>query len=197
MLPLRRSCESCTKCVLAQSRTKSVFGSGCATEPPVCFIGEAPGQNEDLTGEPFVGRAGQVLTRMIAAMGYTRDQIYLCNVTKCRPPDNRPPTKEECEACNDYLIAQIRAVRPKILVSLGSTATNALLGGKKKIVDIRGKWVEYLGIPLMPTYHPSALARAEQDPNYTELRKSVWADLQMVMHRLEIMSIGRNAPLVP
>lgn len=184
LIHLRRSCETCTKCVLAKTRTQVVFGEGNAEAPSVCFIGEGPGETEDETGRPFVGRAGHVLNNMIKLMGLNREDVFITNVVKCRPPFNRPPTKGEVDACRDYLIAQIRAIQPRVLVCLGASAVNALLGGKKKIGEVRGKWFEYLNIPLIATYHPSAIARAEREPNYNDMKKVVWGDLQLVLNKL-------------
>lgn len=182
--PLRKRCLACTKCDLAQTRTQAVFGEGNSESPDICFVGEAPGGYEDETGKPFVGRAGQLLMRMIQAMGYEREQVYLCNVVGCRPPDNRTPEKHEIQACSEFLLGQVRAVRPKVIVALGATALGAMLGKPKKIGDARGKWFEFEGIPMLPTFHPSAVARAERDPNYVDMKKMVWADLQMVLVKL-------------
>lgn len=184
LVPLRKRCLECTRCDLALTRTKAVFGEGNANNPDVCFIGEAPGGQEDETGRPFIGRAGQLLMKMIKAMGYEREDIYLCNVVNCRPPENRVPEKQEVEKCEEYLLGQIRTIRPKTLVALGGTALSALMGGKKKITEMRGKWLVYEGIPLMPTFHPSAVARAERDPNYLDMKKMVWSDLQQVTAKL-------------
>ena len=152
------------------------------------FVGEAPGEDEDLKGEPFVGRAGQLLTKMIVAMGLTREQVYIGNIVKCRPdmpagaPGNRKPTKQEMETCVPYLRAQIEVIKPTAMVALGATAVEGLLGPVGTIGSLRGKFLEYRGTPVMPTYHPSYLLRNQSN---TEKRK-VWEDLLKVMERLEM-----------
>lgn len=181
---LKKRCASCTKCELHRKRTNAVFGEGNPTNPDVCFIGEAPGYTEDIEGRPFVGRSGQFLDRMISAMGYKREELYMLNVTACRPPDSRAPTQPECDACEEFWLGQIRAIKPKVLVTLGATAFSALKGGKKKIHELRGKWFEFNGIPLMPTLHPSQVVRAEKDLNFRDLKKMVWGDLQNVLAKL-------------
>jgi uracil-DNA glycosylase family 4 len=178
----------CVKCPhLAARRHTVVFGVG-NPDAKLMFIGEGPGEEEDLKGEPFVGRAGQLLTKMIIAMGLTREQVYIANVLKCRPdmppgvPGNRKPTKQEMETCLPYLRAQVDVIKPTALVALGATAVEGLLGAVGSIGSLRGKFLEYRGTPLMPTYHPSYLLRNQ---NNTEKRK-VWDDLLKVMERLEM-----------
>jgi uracil-DNA glycosylase family 4 len=152
------------------------------------FIGEAPGEDEDLQGEPFVGRAGQLLTKMILAMGLTREQVYIANIVKCRPdmpagvPGNRKPTRQEMDTCVPYLRAQIDVIKPTAMVALGATAVEGLLGPVGTIGTLRGRFLEYRGTPLMATYHPSYLLRNQSN---TEKRK-VWEDLLKVMARLEM-----------
>jgi len=178
----------CVKCphLVARRRTV-VFGVG-NPEAKLMFVGEAPGEEEDLQGEPFVGRAGQLLTKMIIAMGLTREQVYIANIVKCRPdmppgaPGNRKPTKQEMETCVPYLRAQIEVIQPGVMVALGATAAEGLLGPIGTIGSLRGKFLEYRGTPLMPTYHPSYLLRNQSN---TEKRK-VWEDLLKVMERLEM-----------
>lgn len=182
--PLRKKCAECTKCDLAKNRVTAVFGEGNGNCPDLFFIGEAPGPSEDLQGRPFVGRAGMLLDRMIGAMGYRREDVYLCNAVNCRPDNNRPPEKREIEACFEYLIGQVRAVRPKVIVALGATAFASLFGGKKKITEIRGKWQEFEGIPVLPTYHPVTLTQAEHEPQFRDLKKIVWGDLQLALNKL-------------
>lgn len=185
LVSARKKCKECERCPLAKSRTQVVFGEGNSNEPDVLFVGEAPGSKEDELGSPFVGRSGQFLLRIVKAMGYERGDIYLCNAVGCRPPDNRPPEKSEIDACEEYLSAQIRAVRPKIIVALGGTAARALMGGKKKISEVRGKWHLYKNdIPIMPTLHPSAVVRAERDPEFVNVKRLVWGDMQLVLARL-------------
>ena len=182
---LRERAMQCVKCApLAASRTNVVFGVG-NIDSEIMFVGEAPGADEDAQGEPFVGAAGQLLTRMIKAMGFSREQVYIANILKCRPDmpagssGNRKPTPEEMQTCIPYLHAQIDLIRPKVVVALGGTALEGLLG-KSGIMKIRGKWQTYRGIPLMPTYHPAYLLHNQ---SFTEKRK-VWEDLMAVMEKL-------------
>ena len=173
----------CTNCALCQGRTHTVPGEGNDESPEIMFIGEGPGADEDAQGRPFVGKAGQLLTKMIEAMGYQRDEVFITNVVKCRPPDNRKPLPEEMEICLPYLRAQIKQIKPRIMVGLGATAMEGLLGRKVSITRLRGTWQECEGIKLMPTFHPSYLLR---DPTK---KKDVWQDLQLVLREL-----GREAP---
>lgn len=171
----------CEKCPLCRTRTQTVFGEG-DVDAALMFVGEAPGENEDLQGRPFVGRAGELLDRQIAAMGLRREQVYIANVLKCRPPGNRAPAPEETVACTPYLVRQIDVVRPKVIVTLGLPATQYLLRTKTPMGKLRGQWHTYRGIDVMPTYHPAYVLR-----NYTpETRKMVWSDLQKVMARLQL-----------
>jgi uracil-DNA glycosylase family 4 len=177
----------CVRCPhLAASRTQTVFGVGNA-EAEIMFIGEAPGADEDRIGEPFVGRAGQLLTKIIAAMGFARDEVYIANVLKCRPdmpggaPGNRPPTIKEMQTCLPYLGEQIEIIEPKVLVALGATAVEGLLNIREPMGRLRGRWHTYGDTPLMITYHPSYLLRNQSN---SEKRK-VWEDMLLVMERLE------------
>jgi len=153
------------------------------------FVGEAPGEDEDLQGQPFVGRAGQLLTKMILAMGLTREQVYIANIVKCRPDmppgasGNRKPTRQEMDTCVPYLRAQIDMIKPIAMVALGATAVEGLLGPVGTIGSLRGKFLEYRGTPLMPTYHPAFLLR---NPNDLGNKRKVWEDLLKVMERLEM-----------
>lgn len=178
----------CTKCPhLARTRTQTVFGVG-NPDAELMFIGEAPGADEDARGEPFVGRAGQLLTRIIETMGLTRDDVYIANILKCRPdmpkgaPGNRPPTPEEMRTCIGYLIEQIKIIQPRVMIALGATAVEGLLGARGVMRELRGKWHSYHDTPLMITYHPSYLLR-NQSPS--EKRK-VWEDMMAVLERLEM-----------
>jgi len=178
----------CVKCPhLVASRHHVVFGVG-NPEAKLMFIGEGPGEAEDLQGEPFVGPAGQLLTKMIVAMGLTREQVYIANVLKCRPDmppgasGNRKPSKQEMDTCLPYLRAQIDVIKPAVMVALGATAVEGLLGAVGSIGSLRGQFREYRSVPLMPTYHPSYLLRNQSN---TEKRK-VWEDLLKVMERLEM-----------
>ena len=178
---------SCTKCAhLASSRTQTVFGVG-NPDAEIMFIGEAPGADEDQQGEPFVGRAGQLLTRIIKAMGFAREDVYIANILKCRPDmpagsfGNRAPTPAEMQMCRPYLLEQIDIIRPKVLVALGAVAAEGLLGARGTMRELRGRWHSYNGTPLMITYHPAYLLR-NQSPS--EKRK-VWEDMLQVLERLE------------
>src|ERR1051325_2730565 len=178
---------ACTKCAhLVSSRTQTVFGVG-NPDADLMFIGEAPGADEDRQGEPFVGRAGQLLTKIISAMGFTRADVYIANVLKCRPDmpsgssGNRPPTPEEMQTCLPYLIEQIDIIQPKVLVALGSTAVEGLLGTRGVMRDLRGKWHTYRETPLMITYPPSYLLR----PDGALQKRKVWEDMLLVLERLE------------
>jgi DNA polymerase len=174
----------CQKCSLHKTRIQTVPGQGNAKRPEIMFIGEAPGADEDEQGLAFVGRAGQLVTKMIAAMGFTREEVFIANILKCRPPDNRAPTPEEMAICIPYLKRQIAEVQPKVIVALGATAVLGLLN-LTGISQLRGKWLKFEGIDLMPTYHPSYLLRNPV------MKKEAWLDLQAVLKRL-----GRPLPPV-
>lgn len=182
------SCQICPH--LARSRKQAVFGTG-TIHAALMFVGEAPGADEDEQGEPFVGRAGHLLTKMIQAMGLQRDDIYIGNILKCRPDmpagstGNRPPTVDEIANCRPYILSQIDIIRPKALVALGSSAVKGLLGLDTGIGKLRGKWLDFRGIPTMPTYHPSYLLRKAGPSGIAEKRKA-WEDLMIVMEKLEM-----------
>jgi len=185
--PIRERVCACKKCAhLASSRTQTVFGVG-NPDADLMFIGEAPGVDEDQQGEPFVGRAGQLLTKIIKAMNFARGDVYIANVLKCRPDTpsgtfgNRPPTPVEMQTCRPYLVEQIEIIQPKVLVALGAVAVEGLLGMRGTMRELRGRWHAYNGIPLMITYHPAYLLR-NQAPS--EKRK-VWEDMLQVLERLE------------
>jgi uracil-DNA glycosylase len=176
----------CTECTLHSGRTKTVMGQGNASSPDVMFIGEAPGEDEDIQGLAFVGAAGQFLTKMINAMGYKREEVYITNICKCRPPNNRPPDQNEMQKCLPFLREQIKIVRPKVIVLLGGTAIKALLN-QTGVMRIQGQWTTYEGIPVMPTYHPSYIIRFENkgDAEGTrEAKMQVWNALKLVLARL-------------
>jgi DNA polymerase len=189
--------RGCTKCRLHQGRTQTVFGEGSPTAE-IVFIGEGPGEEEDRTGRPFVGRAGELLTRMIAAMGLRREDVYICNIVKCRPPGNRVPAVDESEACRDYLLRQLQIISPKVIVTLGNPATQKLLETTVGITKIRGQWQKMPlligglgGIDVMPTFHPAFVLR-----QYTaDVRSKVWADLQQVMQHLGLTPPQRKGGL--
>jgi DNA polymerase len=169
----------CTRCRLCEARTKTVFGEGDA-DARVFFIGEGPGENEDRTGRPFVGKAGQLLDRMIGAMGLKREQVFIANVVKCRPPGNREPAPDEVATCTPYLVRQLEIVRPTVIVTLGRPATQYMLQTKQSMSRLRGQWQQWRGIRLMPTFHPAYVLR-----QYTEdVRAAVWGDLKKVMAEL-------------
>lgn len=174
----------CKKCALHKTRTNVVPGQG-NMHPEIMFIGEAPGADEDAQGLSFVGRAGKLLTKMIVAMGYTRDEVFIGNILKCRPPDNRTPVPEEIAMCIPYLLRQIAVLKPKVIVALGGTAVRGLLKDETPISKLRGKWTEFAGVPLMPTYHPAYLLRSPS------AKRDAWADLQAVLKK-----VGRTAPPV-
>jgi DNA polymerase len=177
LLEIRRGLGECERCKLGRGRTKLVFGVG-NPRAELLFVGEGPGEDEDLQGEPFVGRAGQLLTKMIEAMGFQRADVYIANVVKCRPPGNRNPEPDEIEACEPFLRAQIAAIRPKVIVALGKFAAQTLLRDPSPISRLRGRWHEYGGVRLMPTFHPAYLLRSPNE------KGKAWEDLQLVMKEL-------------
>jgi uracil-DNA glycosylase family 4 len=175
---IREDIGDCTRCRLSkQGRKQIVFGVG-NPRADLMFIGEAPGADEDEKGEPFVGRAGQLLTNMIKAMGLTREEVYIANIIKCRPPGNRTPERDECETCSPFLMRQIEAVAPKAIVALGAVAAKTLLAINAPMSELRGRWYDFRGTKLAVTYHPAFLLR---DPRQ---KKETWKDLQMVMKEL-------------
>jgi DNA polymerase len=172
--------SGCRKCRLGLTRTQTVFGEG-DVDASIFFIGEGPGETEDLTGRPFVGRAGQLLDKMIGAMGLTRSQVFIANIVKCRPPDNRLPAPDEVATCTPYLVRQLEIVRPRVIVTLGLPAVKYMLEDPKLVMGrTRGVWQSWRGIKLMPTYHPSYVLRAYTEAN----RQAVWSDLQLVMKEI-------------
>ena len=185
--------KGCTRCALSDSRTQTVFGQGNPNARLV-FVGEAPGYEEDKQGLAFVGRAGQLLTRMIVAMGLTRDDVFICNVLKCRPPRNRDPSADEILACNPFLRHQLAIIQPEVLIALGAPAAKTLLGTAESIGRLRGRFHEYelpadgagevTSVPVMPTYHPAYLLRSPAE------KRKAWDDLQMVMHLLGLPGPG-------
>ena len=176
---LRDDIGDCRRCKLHLGRTHVVFGIG-NPNAKLMFVGEGPGRDEDLKGEPFVGRAGQLLTDIITkGMGLTRDAVYIANVVKCRPPQNRNPEPEEVASCEPFLKKQIELIRPKIIVALGKFAVQALLQSKVPITRLRGNWHTYMGIKLMPTFHPAYLLRNPAD------KKLVWEDIKKVMKEMQ------------
>jgi DNA polymerase len=179
---IRDDLGDCTRCKLAGTRTNIVFGVGAA-DAPLMFVGEAPGADEDRRGEPFVGKAGQLLDRMIAAMGWTRETVYIANTLKCRPPGNRDPQPDEVAACEPFLARQIEAIRPRVIVTLGKPAAHLLLRTTAPISALRGRFQDYRGIRVMPTFHPAFLLRSP------ERKRETWEDLKKVIAELERLGV--------
>ena len=177
---IRTRLGDCTRCKLHENRTNIVFGVGSA-RARLLFVGEGPGADEDIQGEPFVGRAGKKLDEMIVAIGLERKDVYIANVVKCRPPDNRAPQPDEVATCSPFLFEQIAAIRPRVIVTLGAPAAKLLLDTKVGITRLRGIWHSYCGIPLMPTFHPAYLLRAYTPEN----RRKVWEDLKAARARMD------------
>jgi DNA polymerase len=183
---IREDIGDCTRCKLSQQgRKQIVFGVG-NPKADLMFIGEAPGADEDIKGEPFVGRAGQLLTNMIKAMGVTREDVYIANIIKCRPPGNRQPERDECETCSPFLMRQIEVIKPKAIVALGAVAAKTLLAVSAPMSELRGRWFDFKGTKLAVTYHPAFLLR---DPRQ---KKETWKDLQMVMRELGMPLPAKN-----
>ncbi len=174
--------STCVNCSLHKTRKNTVPGQG-SYHPDILFIGEGPGREEDCAGIPFIGKSGKLLTKIIEAMGYTREDVFIGNIVKCRPPDNRKPLPDEIEACLPYLNAQIKLLNPQVIVTLGATAIEGLTGRPVKITQQRGVWMTFAGIPLMPTFHPSYLFRVPS------AKRHVWNDMKDVLKRL-----GRTPP---
>ena len=198
---LKKEAVKCRKCPLGATRLNCVFGAGAA-DADLMFVGEGPGFEEDHKGEPFIGKAGQFLTNLIELMGYSRESVYIANIVKCHPmkdPSNphlrgndKPPTKEEVAECSKYLEAQISIIKPKVIVTLGRPSAGYFFGESVVMGAVRGKFRQYKGIKLMPTYHPSYLIRngcifgkKDQSPQITKMKKEVWSDLKKVMHYLK------------
>jgi DNA polymerase len=181
---IREELGECTRCKLSSGRKNIVFGVGDPNAALV-FIGEAPGSSEDQQGEPFVGDAGQLLTKMIVAMGWARKDVYIANILKCRPPGNRNPEADEIEACEPFLIQQLEAIRPRMIVALGKFAAQFLTGKTTAPIGaLRGTFHQYKGISVMPTYHPAYLLRSPSQ------KRVVWEDLQLVMRELERLGVS-------
>lgn len=175
---LEAECKNCTKCKLSKTRNNVVFGTG-NKKADLMFIGEGPGADEDMQGIPFVGRAGKLMNMALKGLGINREEVYIANVVKCRPPNNRNPEDDEASACLDYLRNQVILVKPKIIVILGSVALRNILGKEYSITSARGKWVEKNGILYMPTFHPAALLRDESK------KILFWRDLKLVLNKMK------------
>lgn len=188
---LKEEVLQCTHCALSQTRTHVVFGEGPPDADIFC-IGEGPGRDEDLTGRPFVGRSGQLLDKILAACGFNRkEHVFIGNIVKCRPPNNRAPLPEERSMCLPYLLQQIELVNPKIIILLGATALNGLLDPRLKITQVRGTWIEWQGRWVMPVFHPSALLR---NPN---LKRPTWEDFKKVVTRYrELVNPEHSSPYI-
>lgn len=183
LVSLEDELQACERCPLGATRTKLVFGRG-SEEAKILFIGEGPGEQEDLQGSPFVGRAGQLLDKIIAAAELPEEAYYICNIVKCRPPNNRVPAPEEVESCMPFLRQQVAAIRPKILVLLGASAAKAIIDPKLMITKARGTWVKRGDFLMMPTFHPSALLR---DPSK---KAPVWEDFKAIKKEYERICHG-------
>lgn len=184
---IRVDIGDCTRCRLHKGRTNLVFGVG-NPNAELMFVGEGPGADEDAQGEPFVGRAGQLLNNMIGAMGLKREDVYIANVVKCRPPGNRTPEKDECDVCSPFLLRQIEVIQPRVIVALGAVAAKNLLAVNDSMANLRGRWYDFRGARLAVTYHPAYLLR---DPRQ---KKETWKDLQMVMKYLGLAPPAKTPP---
>jgi uracil-DNA glycosylase len=185
-------CNRCYRCDLGQTRTHAVIGRG-STTAPIMIVGEGPGQNEDETGIPFVGKAGQLLDKILASVKLTEADVFICNVVKCRPPGNRTPTTDEANACKGYLMEQVRMVDPKIVLLTGATALKGLIGEKRGITSVRGKWVEWEGRLCMPIFHPAYLLRNPSKEKGSP-KWLMWQDIQAVKAKLdEICGVSATA----
>ena len=174
---LEEQVQSCQKCHLARGRKNAVPGEG-NIHTELMFVGEAPGRDEDIQGRPFVGRAGQLLTKIIAAMDYKREEVYITNIVKCRPPENRTPHADEIEQCKGYLFEQIKMIQPRVIVTLGRVAADFFIRSREGMTALRGNFHEYEGIQVMPTFHPAYLIRNEANKIF---KKMVWEDMKKVM----------------
>jgi len=183
LFEINREILNCRKCPLHQMKKNYVPGEG-AIEPDVMFIGEGPGETEDQFGRPFVGKAGQLLDKIIEKMGYSREQVFIGNIVKCRPPANRDPQKNEVEACLPYLIRQIEVIKPRIIVCLGRVALMHLLGQTSSISSERGKLFYFKGIPVIPTYHPAYILRQNTQESIAKAKWETWRDMEKVLELL-------------
>ena len=180
MNEIKRQIMGCSKCPLHKTKKNYVPGEG-SLDPDIMFIGEGPGETEDNFGRPFVGRAGQLLDKLIARMGYKRESVFIGNIVKCRPPNNRDPLQDEVDACKPYLMAQIEILKPKVIVCLGKVAMNNLLGVSYSIMRERGKRFEFMGIPVIPTYHPAYILRQKGKDAISKAKWDTWHDMEKVL----------------
>ncbi|MFQ3616970.1 MAG: uracil-DNA glycosylase [Cyanobacteriota bacterium] len=190
MAEIKAHCDQCQRCELGQTRTNAVIGRG-GLAAPVMIVGEGPGQTEDETGLPFVGKSGQLLTKILESVQLTDDDVFICNVVKCRPPENRTPTTAEADACKGYLMEQIRLVNPKIILLTGATAMKGLLGIKQGITKVRGQWFEQDGRFYMPIFHPAYLLR-NQSREKGSPKWLMWQDIQAVRAKLDEIRSASN-----
>jgi len=181
---IRKELGDCQRCKLGRIRKNLVFGVG-NPQARLVFVGEGPGADEDLKGEPFVGEAGQMLNRIISAMGLQREEVYICNVVKCRPPGNRDPESDEIATCAPFLLRQIQSINPEVIVALGKFASQTLLDTKESISKLRGKFRDFHGTPLMPTFHPSYLLHRQGEGNMESFWQ-VWEDMTQVLRLLKL-----------
>lgn len=179
--------RKCPKCRLCKGRTHAVPGTG-NPHAKLVVVGEGPGRDEDLQGQPFVGPAGQLLTKILASIGFSRDEVFITNIIKCRPPGNRNPLPDEIEACSPYLWKQLELIKPKLILALGTFASQTLLQTEAKISSLRGKFHDYRGIPLMPTFHPAFLLR---NP---EMKRAVWEDVQKLRAKYDALIVQEIFP---
>src|SRR5574337_1994128 len=187
---VRQALGECIRCKLHKGRQHIVFGVG-NPQAWLVFVGEAPGADEDQQGEPFVGRAGQLLTRIIEAMKLTREQVYICNIIKCRPPGNRNPEPDEIAACEPFLIKQLQAIKPKLICALGTFAAQTLLRTREPISKLRGRFHSYRGIPVLPTFHPAYLLRNPHE------KKTVWEDMKLLQREYEKLTAAQRLTTTP
>lgn len=181
---IRKELGDCQRCKLSATRKNLVFGVG-NPHARLVFVGEGPGGEEDLQGEPFVGEAGRMLNRIIAAMGLKREDVYICNVIKCRPPGNRDPQGDEIAACSPFMLRQVKAIGPEVIVALGKFAAQTLLGSREPITRLRGRFHDFHGIPLMPTFHPSYLLHRQGEGDKSSFWQ-VWEDMTQVLRLLKL-----------
>lgn len=188
MAQMADHCNRCYRCDLGAGRTHAVVGRG-NTSAPIMIVGEGPGQNEDETGQPFVGKAGQLLDKILESVRLTEDDVFICNIVKCRPPGNRAPTVEEMDACRPYLLEQIRMVDPKIILLTGASSVRGLTGNKTGITKIRGQWIEWEGRLCMPIFHPAYLLR-NQSKEKGSPKWLMWQDIQAVRKKYDELVAG-------
>ncbi|MCP5050365.1 MAG: uracil-DNA glycosylase [bacterium] len=177
---IRAEIMQCTQCHLHETKQNYVPGEGCMN-PDILFVGEGPGETEDNFGKPFIGKAGQLLDKLIARMGYSRETVFIANIVKCRPPNNRDPKPGEVEACKPFMVRQIEILKPKVIVCLGRVAMNNLLNASHSITRVRGTQFEFMGTPVIPTYHPSYILRQRAKESISKVKWETWHDMEKVL----------------